>query len=73
MAKAVAKTRSGQRRRKVVCFHCYLPLSTEDGEHYGYECHVCVIQEHDLRRLAAGNPEHPDVIWLDGVPVLVDA
>jgi hypothetical protein len=33
--------------------------------------HVCVVREHDLRVLMVTDPEHPDVIWLGGVPVIV--
>lgn len=43
----------------------------DDRDHYGYACHVCVVREHELTVLMASEPDHPDVEWLDGVPVIV--
>lgn len=56
-------------RRLRLCHHCCVPITAEDGEHYGYQCHACAVREHDLVLLAARDPQHPDLAWLDTVPV----
>lgn len=58
-----------RRARRLVCFHCSVPIGTVDREHYGYQCHSCVVREHELVLLSARDPDHPDLRWLDGVPV----
>ena len=57
------------RRKRLVCFHCAVPMVKADRDHYGYQCHACVVREHELVLLSVREPNHPDVVWLDGVPV----
>ena len=51
------------RTRRLHCLTCSLPLPADDGEHYGYQCHTCVVREHELVVTLRSDPEHPDV-WL---------
>jgi hypothetical protein len=57
------------RTRRLTCFTCSLPLCADDGEHYGYQCHDCVVQEHELVVTLRSDPEHPDVWLLTDGPV----
>ena len=58
-----------RRKRRLVCFHCAIPLARDDRDHYGYQCHACVVREHELVLTLSREPDHPDVAWLDGIPV----
>jgi hypothetical protein len=60
-----------RRAARLVCFHCSVDLKKADREHYGYQCHSCVIREHDLLIMQETDPEHPDLNWLDSIPVYV--
>ena len=60
------------RSKRLVCFHCAVTLVKADRDHYSYQCHACVVREHELVLLSARDPDHPDVAWLDGVPVDID-
>lgn len=56
-------------RRRVLCHLCCVSLGRDDREHYGYQCHACVIREHDLVLMLAQDPDHPDAGWLELSPV----
>ena len=56
-------------RKRLVCFHCSVPLGKDDHTHYGYQCHDCVVREHELILLQDREPDHPDVDWLETSPV----
>ena len=60
---------ANRRTKRTICFHCAVPLATSDREHYGYQCHACVIREHDLVLMLAQDPDHPDAGWLELSPV----
>ncbi|MDB5512632.1 MAG: hypothetical protein JWR08_2115 [Enterovirga sp.] len=52
------------RIRVVICHDCRTTLSKDEREHYGYQCHRCVVVEHELIGLAGRDPDHPDVARL---------
>lgn len=47
-----------RRTRRLVCFHCAVPLKKDHRDHYGYQCHDCVVREHELVLTLARDPEH---------------
>ncbi|WP_375461880.1 hypothetical protein [uncultured Enterovirga sp.] len=55
--------------RKILCHLCCSPLAKDDRHHYGYQCHACVIREHDLVLMVAKDPDHPEAGWLELSPV----
>lgn len=57
------------RATRLVCHHCAVTLSPDDGDHYGYECHDCVMREHELVLTWRRDPDHPDVGRLFAGPV----
>lgn len=58
-----------RRGRRTLCHLCCVTLGRDDRDHYGYQCHACVIREHDLVLMLARDPDHPDAGWLDLSPV----
>lgn len=60
---------SEARSTRLVCHHCALSLTGDDTEHYGYECHDCVVREHELILVWTRDPAHPDVERLFAGPV----
>ena len=48
----------------ILCHDCCAILSADEHDHYVYQCHSCVVIEHDLTRLSAVDPDHPDVARL---------
>ena len=57
------------RSTRLVCNHCAVALTPDDREHYGYQCHACVVHEHELVLTWASDPEHPGVDALFQGPV----
>ncbi len=57
------------RAKRLVCFTCSLPMTADDGEHYGYLCHDCVVQEHEMTVILRTDPDHPDLWVLTEGPV----
>ena len=57
--------------RQLVCHDCHAVLSADDHRHYVYQCHDCVVVEHDLMTLAARDPGHPAVERLGRSAVLI--
>ena len=51
------------------CHHCAVELTSDDRDHYGYECHACVVEEHELLLTWRRDPDHPDVERLFSGPV----
>ena len=49
-----------------LCHHCAIPLSEDECLHYVFECHVCVMDEHDLELAVRRDPHHPDAARLSG-------
>lgn len=47
-------------RRVLLCHDCRAALTDEEHGHYVYQCHGCVMVEHDALRVAGTNPDHPD-------------
>lgn len=47
-----------------LCHHCAVPLSEDECLHYVFECHVCVVSEHDLEVAVRRDPAHPDAARL---------
>jgi hypothetical protein len=60
---------SDDRSTRLVCFHCSVPLAPDDAEHYGYQCHDCVVEEHELILTWLRDPDHPDAARLFSGPV----
>ena len=58
--------------RQVLCHDCRVVLSSDDRRHYVYQCHDCVVVEHDLISLASRDPDHPDVERLGRSAVHID-
>ncbi|MDB5590364.1 MAG: hypothetical protein JWR86_889 [Enterovirga sp.] len=58
-----------RRAKRLVCHHCSVTLAPDAREHYGYQCHACVVREHELVLLRSTDPDHPDLEWLEAVPV----
>lgn len=57
------------RVKRLVCYECSVPLAKGDREHYGYQCHACVVREHELVLTWRNDPDHPDVGNLHDGPV----
>jgi hypothetical protein len=57
------------RKTRLVCLTCSLPMTKDDREHYGYQCHPCVVREHELVVTLRGDPDHPDLLHLTDGPV----
>lgn len=57
------------RTRLIHCHHCHRVLVADERLHYGYECHACVVVEHELVLLARRDPDHPDLARLGTGPV----
>ena len=49
-----------RRTLRLLCHDCGFVLTRDDRLHYGYQCHACVVSEHDLLRLVGRDPDHPD-------------
>lgn len=49
-----------RRTRLILCHDCGGRLAADDRLHYGYQCHACVVVEHDLVLVALREPDHPD-------------
>lgn len=60
------------RVKRLLCLHCFATLTSDDREHYVYQCHACVLIEHDQASVAKTDPDHPDARRLSDIPVLVD-
>ncbi len=56
-------------KRRLVCLTCSLPMTHDDGEHYSYQCHACVVREHELTVTLRSDPDHPDSWLLTDGPV----
>lgn len=54
---------------RLVCHHCSVTLTKDDRTHYGYECHGCVVREHELVLTWKSDPDHPDIERLFNGPV----
>ena len=48
------------RARQFYCHDCRAVLVDDDRLHYVYQCHACVMIEHERIGLAARDPDHPD-------------
>jgi hypothetical protein len=59
----------GSRSFSPACHHCLAPLTPDEREHYAYECHACVMAEHDLVLTLKTDPDHPDLDRLFSGPV----
>lgn len=57
------------RVKRLVCHTCSVPLATDERAHYGYQCHACVVREHELVLTWRSDPDHPDVGSLHDGPV----
>ncbi|MDB5557680.1 MAG: hypothetical protein JWQ36_614 [Enterovirga sp.] len=57
------------RTMRLSCLTCSLPMTSDDGEHYGYQCHACVVEEHELTLILRSDPGHPDLWRLSESPV----
>ena len=57
------------RVKRLVCYECSVLLAKGDHEHYGYQCHACVVREHELLLTWRTDPDHPDVERLPDGPV----
>ena len=57
------------RVQRLVCHHCAVTLKKDEREHYGYECHDCVVREHELILTWTKDPNHPDAERLFSGPV----
>jgi hypothetical protein len=44
-------------------------MTADDGEHYSYQCHDCVVREHELTVTLRTDPDHPDLWRLTDGPV----
>jgi len=64
MARAMPQPRS----TRLVCHHCAVTLTRDEEHHYGYECHACVIREHEMILTWQTDPDHPDAERLFGGP-----
>lgn len=56
-------------RPVLVCIRCEEVLSPDEHLHYGVQCHVCVMREHDAALVLAGDPDHPDRDWFEASPI----
>lgn len=56
-------------RATIVCIRCDDALTSEERDHYGWQCHLCALREHDLERALARDPDHPERDWLEAGPV----
>lgn len=52
------------RLRRITCHDCHAILTTDERAHYVYQCHRCVVVEHELVLLSGRDPDHPDVARL---------
>ena len=57
------------RTKRLVCLTCSLPMTDDDREHYAYQCHACVVHEHELTVTLRTDPGHPDLWRLTSGPV----
>ncbi len=57
------------RTKRLVCLTCSLAMTADDGEHYSYQCHDCVVREHELTVTLRTDPDHPDLWRLTDGPV----
>ena len=57
------------RAKRLVCLTCSLPMTPDDGEHYDFQCHACVVREHELVVALRSEPDHPEMVRLMEGPV----
>ena len=60
------------KRLTVLCHDCRAVLGPDDRTHYGYQCHSCVVIEHERLHLARIDPRHPEVEHLSRSAVHLD-
>ena len=53
-----------KRRIRLLCHDCYAVLTADDRTHYVYQCHACVVVEHERLRIHGTDPDHPDAAGL---------
>ena len=54
---------------RVTCYDCSFPLTPDEWEQYAYQCHSCVMAEHELVLALKTDPDHPDLDRLFSGPV----
>ena len=59
----------GSRSFRLACQGCLVPLTADEREHYAYQCHACVMTEHELFLTLRTDPDHPDLDRLFSGPV----
>lgn len=59
----------GSRSFRLACHACLVPLTADEGKHYAYQCHACVMAEHELVLALKTDPDHPDLDRLFSGPV----
>ena len=59
----------GSRSFSLACHHCLVPLTADEREHYAYQCHACVMVEHELVLTLKSDPDNPDLDRLFSGPV----
>jgi hypothetical protein len=49
------------RLRRIICHDCHAVLTKDEHAHYVYQCHRCVVVEHELVLISGRDPDHPDL------------
>ncbi len=60
------------KRLTVLCHDCRAVLGADDRAHYSYQCHSCVVIEHERLRIARTDPGHPEAEHLSRSAVHLD-
>jgi hypothetical protein len=63
------QTDAAPRTKRLACYACAVTLTADESHHYGYQCHDCVVREHELILLWRSDPDHPDTHALHRSPV----